>query len=375
METRVYIRDALEQGKRNIVGRWLDAVDAEFPGVYDRKQLEKNGGLYFELLADAHIPLKEHPDVSFLRSLCEYHSGIGTPLVHMLHSSHIWRKCAMDEILRHDAVSIERSGRILMELNNRIDEIQRHICDIYWDFAQQGLADRDQQIQELHHDRLNLVGKMAASLAHELRNPLTSIGGFLKLIRAKLPSETDKQVNKYLDVIEHEFASFQMLITGFLSFSQKRASEEPFITVSAAELLRPVLTLIEPRLINENIELKVLEQDRILLNVQKMALQQVISNILNNSIDALLESVKPTRGIVIRFWEDEITSYIGISNNGPRIPDHIRDRLFAPFVTGKETGTGLGLTICQKIMAQNNGEISYASTEEETTFVLALRRQ
>lgn len=72
----------------------------------------------------------------------------------------------MDEILCHDAVTMERSGRILMELNNRIDEIQRHICDIYWDFAQQGLADRDQQIQEPHHDRLNLVGKMAASLAH-----------------------------------------------------------------------------------------------------------------------------------------------------------------------------------------------------------------
>lgn len=108
---------------------------------------------------------------------------------------------------------------------------------------------------------------------------------------------------------------------------------------------------------------------------RKWQLRQVISNILNNSIDALLESVKPTRGIVIRFWEDEITSYIGISNNGPRIPDHIRDRLFAPFVTGKETGTGLGLTICQKIMAQNNGEISYASTEEETSFVLALRKQ
>src|SRR5690606_8812598 len=164
--------------------------------------------------------------------------------------------------------------------------------------------------------------------------------------------------------------NIHMQITGLLSFSKKQIIEESFSYLSANGLLYSMISLLSPRLINENVELKLDEQEEFTIYGQKVALPQVISNVLNNGIDALSMNQDRDKIMRIQIYSDEFASYIAISNNGPEIPENVKDSIFRPFTTTKEDGTGLGLAICKQIMEKNNGDITYESNAEETTFTL-----
>lgn len=243
------------------------------------------------------------------------------------------------------------------------------------EYAKMELIKKENDITELHEDRLSLIGKMAASMAHEIRNPLTSIKGFLKLIRANIPSDSNPNIEKYINIIESEFENIHMQITGLLSFSKKQIIEESFSYLSANQLLHSMISLMSPRLINENVELKINEREVFYIYGQKVALQQVISNILNNGIDALSMNQDQEKIMRIDIYSDDEASYIAISNNGPEISEEVREVLFRPFTTTKEDGTGLGLAICKQIMIKNNGDITFESNPEETTFRLIFYKE
>ncbi|MFD1774885.1 sensor histidine kinase [Paenibacillus rhizophilus] len=134
-----------------------------------------------------------------------------------------------------------------------------------------------------------------------------------------------------------------------------------------------MLVLINPLLINNNIELTVDLPEELAVCVQKTPIQQVLSNLLNNSIDAL-GNVSREKRIWISSDEDEQWIYLKIANNGPKIPDDIQRKLFQPFVTGREHGTGLGLTICKKIMENHKGNMFFRSTDNETVFILGFKK-
>lgn len=235
------------------------------------------------------------------------------------------------------------------------------------------ITDQNKRLDELHEDKINLIGKMAASMAHEIRNPLTSIKGFIRLIREQLRKQAPDHAEKYLDIIDAEFENIQMQITGFLSFSKKRVIEQPFADIMLERLMESVLVLVKPRMINENIDLIMDIQNELTLYVQKAPIQQVLSNLINNGIDALTER-RGNRTIKIHSKEDRNHIFVMITNNGPEIPREIRDTLFEPFVTSKSDGTGLGLAICKQIMKDNNGDIEFVSEKDETTFMLRFNK-
>jgi len=261
---------------------------------------------------------------------------------------------------------------VVKEVIGRLDELETEINRQY---ARLELIKRENDMTELHEDRLSLIGKMAASMAHEIRNPLTSIKGFLKLIRVNIPADASPNIEKYINIIESEFENIHMQITGLLSFSKKQIIEESFSYLSANQLLHSMISLLSPRLINENVELSVNEREVFHIHGQKVALQQVISNILNNGIDALAMNQDREKRMRIEIYSDERASYISISNNGPEIPQEVRGVLFRPFTTTKKDGTGLGLAICKQIMEKNNGDISFESGPEETTFTLIFYKE
>lgn len=232
-----------------------------------------------------------------------------------------------------------------------------------------------ENLDKLHDDRLNLIGKMASCMAHEIRNPLTSIAGFLKLIRYDVLNgrQVQTQLERYLDVIDDEFKTINMQINGFLSFSRNNAFEEEKINISANELILSTLNLLNPRLSNENINLQLKGGENTYFTIQKISIQQVISNIISNAIDALI-SVKTDRKITIECVENDEYVCIHIKNNGPEIPEALKNSLFLPFITNKESGTGLGLAICREIMIKNNGKIEFHSNDKETNFMLAFNK-
>ncbi|SEC56269.1 ATP-binding protein [Paenibacillus sp. GP183] len=236
------------------------------------------------------------------------------------------------------------------------------------------MKEQDVIIDKLHEDRLNLIGKMASSMAHEIRNPLTSIAGFLKLIRQNILNRGQAQLLKYIDVIDDEFEAINMQITGFLSFSRNKAFEEKKIDISLTSLINSTLFLLIPRLNSENINFTTNIIENCTIHVQKISIQQVLSNIISNAIDALI-TINEQRELKILCNEDGEYIYISIINNGPKIPQELRESLFLPFMTNKENGTGLGLAICKEIMEKNNGRIDFYSNDEETCFRLSFNKQ
>ncbi len=366
----------IRQHKSDVIEYWLSEISGQYPGRYDLDRLEENGDSYFDLVIDLTIPVVEHPLFPIIPRMSQYHAEQGTPLTHLLSSSHIWRKSftfILKRFLESVPVSITEVMDVYSQINSRIDELQQKIGEIYWERSNTLAARQEETISMLHNDRLQLLGKMSASMAHELRNPLFAMEGFIKLIESVIdqePSNTRK-IKSYLAVVKEEFRNLYSQITSFLSFSKNSGVDEPFIVCDCTEVIESVLDLSGPRLNSESIVVKLNLQLNFTITIQKVGLQQVLSNVIHNSIDALAQN-KGDKILSIHTAEDEVNYYIEIMDNGPGIPEELRNSLFTPFVTSKESGTGLGLAICKQIMSKNVGDITCMSEPGKTKFVLSL---
>jgi signal transduction histidine kinase len=229
------------------------------------------------------------------------------------------------------------------------------------------LVQKEKTISYLHNDKLTMLGKIAANMAHELRNPLCAIEGFLKLIAES--TEGQDKLQSYIQVVMHEFENLHRQITGFLSFSKKPILDEIFKTVEIDRLLCDVELLITPRLVGENIRLEKHVQP-CTLNCYEEGLKQVLVNLLTNAIDAVQS--RTDKLIRIRSSCEHRQLHLTVENNGEMIPPEIVENLFQPFFTTKQNGTGIGLSICKNIIEKHNGTIRCESDEESTRFTVTL---
>jgi len=360
-----------------IIDKWLMGVEEARPGRHDPIRLRENGEKYYDLLTDLHIPVDTHPQFSVLSTLCAYHAANKTPVTDLLQSSHLWRRSLFEEIYAYievQGIEVKDASQVMFSLHTRIDMLQNLIAHYYWNYTELQMRKKDSTISQLHDDRLSMLGKMAASMAHELRNPLFAIDGFLKLIKSSLSEDTLEKVKPYLGVIDREFSGLYRQISAFLSFSRNEKMEEQWSECRCLELFDSVLSIIQPRAINENVEISVFLQANPRLFIQKVGLQQVLSNLLNNSLDALSEQTGSKQIHLVCQEEHEYVN-IRVKDNGPGIPDDLKEEVFTPFVTSKQNGTGLGLAICKQIAQKNRGDITFTSRKGETIFTLQLQKQ
>ncbi len=244
---------------------------------------------------------------------------------------------------------------------------------LYWSvyyfeqLVNEELSQKEETISYLHNDKLTILGKLAASMAHELRNPLCAIEGFLKLIRES--TQGNAELESYIEVIMHEFENLHRQITGFLSFSKKPILDEVFKQVNLRSLFEVVEMLITPRLIAENIQF---EQDiqSCSLYCYEEGLKQVLVNLFNNAIDAVRGRTDKRVAIISRCMPDHVQ--IIVQNNGEPIPPDIVEKLFQPFFTTKDNGTGIGLSICKNIIEKHHGTIRCESGPNLTRFFITI---
>ncbi|SFL22791.1 Signal transduction histidine kinase [Paenibacillus sp. 1_12] len=357
--------------KAIISQRWLQEVREIYPDL--PLDSAENINNYLDYIMNLEIPADNHPIFNSIPKWSKISLDQYNYIEYILITTNIWRKIILETV---EQVAIENEIAIYQLVKKyifRMDLFEKHARENYWNLTRNVILEKDKQINELHSERLALIGKMAASMAHEIRNPLTSIQGFLKLIKQNVSSEMNRKVAEYIKIIDDEFDSINMQITGFLSFSRNREHDESYDNISITEIINSVLSMINPRLIQEDVVfVKKFKNDK-MLRVQKKGIQQVISNLLNNAVDALLE-VSHKRKITLSLKEDDDHVYLYISNNGPKISDEIKDLLFIPFVTNKSSGTGLGLMICKQIMQKNDGDILFDTNEKETTFILSFKK-
>jgi len=233
------------------------------------------------------------------------------------------------------------------------------------------------QAQILHQDKMMSLGRLAASVVHEINNPLSGILNYSRLmskILKKGPLEKDKsdKFKHYLELVETETERCAQIVSNLLAFSRK--SPPAMGPVQIQELLQKCISLSQHKLELQNIALTTSFQPN-LPAVQGDAnqLQQCIINLIFNAIDAMSEG--GNLHIKSHHDADKTHVLIAISDTGAGIPENNLPHIFEPFFTTKQEGygVGLGLSTVYGIIEHHNGQIDVKSRlEKGTTFFIRL---
>lgn len=257
-------------------------------------------------------------------------------------------------IATHAALAIERSI-LTKQVADQFAKLQS---------AYQKL--RDNQEILVRAERLSTIGKLSAQMAHEIRNPLVSIGGFARNISKH--SEPNSKIRKFAEIISEEARRLEAIVSDVLSFSN--IVKPQFKPTNLNSLIRSTLEILEDQIQNLNIDVKI-NLDESIGNVQldPDQMRQVFLNLFKNSISAMSNN----GSLEITTKSSESFVWIDIADTGYGIPEEHHDKIFQPFFTTKSTGTGLGLSITYQLVDAHNGMIWFTSKAGKgTTFHIKL---
>ena len=242
-------------------------------------------------------------------------------------------------------------SQIPVEINTHtlIENGDQYILSVCRDISERKQSER----LYVNSQKLSIIGKLAASIAHEIRNPLTSIKGFLKLQKEGAIPDLDIYPILDSEINRIETIASELLILG------KPVTQE-LIVSDVGKLLEDVCIVMQSQanLDNVSINFEAVKQG-LLCHCSEQQLKQVFMNIIKNAIESLDDHGSVTVSTSTNFTDKSI--YITIEDNGVGIPDNIKEKLGQPFYTTKEKGTGLGLMACYKIIEQHKGKLDFTS--------------
>ena len=215
-------------------------------------------------------------------------------------------------------------------------------------------------------DRMTALGQVAASVAHEIRNPLASIDGFARLLERDLPEGQKRMAGK----IVQGTRQLNYVVTNLLTYTRENSincfpHDMALVIEEAAELVIP---MAEDRDIGFNMKLK----DGVSAFIDGIQIKQLLLNLFINAVQAC--PVKADGEINVELKKRRSTVVIEVKDNGCGIPSSKVARLFEPFFTMKDGGIGLGLAMCRRIADMHEGKLSVKSTEGKgTCFTLELK--
>ncbi|MDZ5472974.1 ATP-binding protein [Bacillus sp. 31A1R] len=208
-------------------------------------------------------------------------------------------------------------------------------------------------------EKFNTLGELAASIAHEVRNPLTVVKGFLQLMHQK----EQGQNRDYLTLVLSELGRAESIITDYLNFAKPQF--EKVENFSLKDLILDVHQLIEPLANQQGVELKCTIQSEVHLFADRNQIKQALVNIIKNAIEASEQSGLIT---ITLSKEDEFV-HISIQDNGKGMTEDQLQRIGTLFYTTKDKGTGLGTMVSLKIIESLQGKMTYDSKEGVGTTV------
>ncbi len=228
------------------------------------------------------------------------------------------------------------------------------------------ISDTEELEKRMHQsEKLALVGEVAAGAAHEIRNPLAVIHGFISLMNQSLSDEEKKRF--YLPLLMKELERINYIIEEMLLLS--KPGTPVMKKVSMQDIINELLPLITH-------SSKFTEKDKLIfdvklqpyiLKVDEKQIKQVLHNLIRNSMEAM-----DGEGVITIYSQVHEDSYcLYIEDTGKGIPLHMQQSLYQPFSTSKDSGTGLGLPIAQRILESHGGQIKLLSTSSRgTVFVI-----
>lgn len=221
----------------------------------------------------------------------------------------------------------------------------------------------EQEVARL--DRLNSMAQLAASISHEVRNPMTTVRGFLQLLKDKPEYAAEDEV---FELMIEELDRANSILSEFLSLSRNQESKKELRNLNKiVKNLYPLL-LGDATKSDKNIVLN--QQPLPHIYVDKKEVHQLVLNLTRNG----LEAMKPGGNLMISTYLDGEEVVLAVKDEGSGVPPHMLEKLGTPFVTTKDSGTGMGLAVCYSIAARNNAAIEVETSSEGTTFFVRFQK-
>ncbi len=214
-------------------------------------------------------------------------------------------------------------------------------------------------------DRLNVIGQMAAGIAHEIRNPITTVRGFIQLFQMKHDVKTFEE---NLDLMIEELDRANEIITEYLSLAKNKPLN--LIRQNLNSIILSIGPLIEAdaAMSDNNLSLHLGTVPDGLFDESQI--RQMLLNLCHNGIEAMTSGGH----LIITTLAEDKDIVLTIEDQGKGIGPEIINKIGTPFVTSKANGTGLGLAVCYSIAARHNATITFETTSQGTTFIVRFKK-
>lgn len=365
--TSEHLVDLLESLRDDLLTKWEQEILVSADDPYE-EEIKQNAAAMYEIII-ASIRQDESKLDAFLKNIAikvaTERVRVNINIGDFVYNVNIGRSIVYENLLKSKLNQVELQY-IFKKVNYCFDKFLYYAVSFYTECKNKIIEEKTQFIDSTHKDRLTLLGQMTSSFIHEFRNPLTSVQGFIQLLRSE-----DSSI-KYLDIISNELEQLNFRISQFLLLSKKELIGKEKTLFSLNELIDEVLLFLYPSILDSKVKtVKILAENIQILGYAD-EIRQVLINIIFNAIDVLSQFREdPLIEIILTNTGDKQIT-LDISNNGPKIPDNLLISIFEPFVTTKTLGTGLGLFVCREIIEKHKGKLTCYSTEEKTVFKIKL---
>jgi signal transduction histidine kinase len=294
------------------------------------------------------------------------HVQIGLPQQYMFSAMSVVRTAYHDRLF--EQLSPTEAAAAVRAVNKLLDIELAIMVRHYQLDSNERLIARERKLQA---DRITAMQTMTAGLAHEVRNPLNAAKLQLELLERRLRrGSPDERLTQPAQLAQTEIVRLTELLNDFLAFA--RPPELNLQDRDVAEIVRHVCELERPNATKRRVTLLVTIPDtQVLARVDGPKLHQVVDNIVRNAMEAVGDGGHVAVTLATTHDEFEIT----IEDDGPGIPVELQARIYEPFFTTKDGGTGLGMSIVHSLVSLHSGTISIDSGASGTKFVVTLPRR
>ncbi|MBA4535626.1 GHKL domain-containing protein [Bacillus aquiflavi] len=365
--TKEKLFDFLKEKGEELISGWEQKVLVRYDPPFSKTVIENGKKMYYILLESYYYSNDELEKKlkSLARRVAENYVTTNMNVGECAFTVNLARSILL-ELLNDSNLSLAEIRAALKRMNYLFDQFLYYTVTQYTDAKNKIIEEKTNYIDSTHKDRLTLLGQMTSSFIHEFRNPLTSVQGFIQLLRAEHPDMN------YLNIISNELDQLNFRISQFLLLSKKELIGKEKTVFSLNEMLEEVLIFLYPSILDGKVKVMKEIEENLYLFGYADEFRQVFINIIFNAIDVLSHNCNdPTIKITATLTEGK-KILVAIANNGPMIPSHLLATIFEPFVTTKKLGTGLGLFVCREIIEKHKGSLSCISEPNCTAFIIRL---
>lgn len=273
---------------------------------------------------------------------------------------HEFHRAMTERVSSHFEVPSSRDDSIWFEIN--VYPFEDGICCFFKD-----ITEKKQYEKEMKRlSGLDLIGQMAAGISHEIRNPLTTVHGFLQVLSTKDECEA---FHDYFTLMIDEIDRANAIITEFLSMGNTRITNLEELNLNS--ILHDISPLLYADALNQDKEMRLETTEIPNLQLNRNEIRQLILNLYRNGLEAMEEG----KVLTIRTYTENDYVVLAVQDEGEGIKPEVLEKLGTPFFSTKDKGTGLGLGVCYAISNRHHAKIEIETGEEGTTFFVKFECQ